>query len=54
MAKGDSVTVSCPHCGRASAYTLRNENVNQVDTCRHRSKTFTIRITGGRVTDVRK
>ena len=54
MAKGDSVVVNCPHCGRAGTYRLRNDNANQVDTCPHCSKTFTISITNGQVRDVRK
>jgi hypothetical protein len=54
MAKGDSVTINCPHCGRASSYKLRGDNVNQAETCRQCSKTFTICVTNGQVRDVRK
>lgn len=54
MGKGDSVVVNCPHCGKASSYRLRNDNANQVETCRHCSKNFSIYITNGQVQDVRK
>jgi len=54
MPKGDTVTLACPHCGRPSSYKLRNDNANQVDTCRHCSKNFTICITNGQVQDVRE
>ncbi len=54
MPKGDTVVVNCPHCGKPSSYQLSNENVNQVDCCRHCSKTFYICITNGQVRDVRK
>jgi hypothetical protein len=54
MAKGDCVTVNCPHCGRASTHRLRNDNVNQVDTCRNCGKNFYLCITNGQVRDVRK
>jgi hypothetical protein len=46
--------VNCPHCGRASNYKLRNDNVNQADTCRRCGKNFYICIANGQVWDVRK
>jgi hypothetical protein len=54
MAKGDSVVVSCPHYGKPGSYTLRGDNVNQVDACRHCSKNFTVCITGGQIRDICK
>ena len=54
MPKGDTVVLACPHCGKPGNYQLRNDNANQVDTCRHCGKNFTVHVTGGQVRDVRR
>jgi hypothetical protein len=54
MAKGDSVVVNCPHCGKAGSYRLTGDNVNQTNACQHCRRTFYICITNGQVRDVRK
>jgi len=54
MAKGDTVVVACPHCGSQGSYRLRNDNSNQVDSCRSCHKNFYICITNGQVRDVKK
>lgn len=54
MAKGDSVVLTCPHCGEQATYKIRHDNVNQTDTCPHCRKNFTTDITNGSVQQVRK
>lgn len=54
MAKGDTVVLTCPHCGSATPVTITITDGGQSATCQVCRKNFMVDVNGGNIKGVRK